>query len=290
MKRLCLLPLIVFQSLLLYSQDYTAQWPPIIQYGVDRLHKPALGRDSLRIASMSILPSKPERTEYIERWISRRGQVIHLIRDCHIDVIGCQRTIPEQIRDICRATDYRAALPAQDTLTLASARLAVLYDPGRLRLISSEFRSQSGAETDARNSPEGYTVAEFEDRTSGKKFCVFNCLLRHPAFAREAVAKIKELHQVRVVVTADLMAEIYEVVPKMIKSAGLKDSYAVTAYREGAVGTFHNFQNLKPLRRMDYVFVSPALRVSHYEAVDEAFQTLRPASDHVPVMADIVLK
>lgn len=295
-RRLCLAIVLSTCAMAgLLAQTAEPIWPPVLVYGADRLHKPQLGRDSLRVMSLSLLPSVPERDEYIERWVCRKDQVIHLMRDCHVDILGLQRPLPSQVALLTRSTGYAYAGETNaDTITAAGARFAILYNPSRFNLIASGTTAGDSVAanpmTGVKNTTEGYGWATLEDKAGKRRLLVFSCLLRSAHMARTMIADIKSrANGIPVIIAADLMAETFEPVPRILRTAGLADSFAVTAYRSGAIGTFHDFRHNNPIRRMDYVFLSPTLQVPHYEVVDEAFSTSRPSSDHLPVMVDISL-
>ena len=138
--------------------------------------------------------------------------------------------------------------------------------------------------------PHTCTWAKFKETDGGKTFYVFNTYLRTAEEAETLLQQTKKIAGKKpVIITADLFALQYKPAP-MVFRGKMKDSYDIALHKTGKVGTYHNFRILKPIRRMDYIFLSPHFIVNEYDTIDEELQTIRPGSDHLPVVVDLTIK
>ena len=89
------------------------------------------------------------------------------------------------------------------------------------------------------------------------------------------------------VLLGDLNAEPAEPPIAVLKASltDARDSSAVPAF--GPEGTFNAFDFHQPVRRrIDYIFVSPGVKVLKYAVLSDSRECRYP-SDHLPVLADM---
>ncbi len=285
MKKLLALFWIISSAILLNAQvveSVEAEWPRKIEPSKDIVSKEALGKDQIRIATYSILPETTPPQNRLERWKSRITQIRHLIKDCHIDIIGTQRAFSWQVSQLAKQCGY-STISKPDSIPHA-----ILYNPERLKLLSWGQMSLT-QENNYDGTPHSCTWAKFKEAEGRKTFYVFNAYLRT---AKEAEALLQQMKKIAknkpAIVTADLFAQQYKPAPAAIRGK-MKDAHDIALHRIGKDGTYHNFRTLNPIRRMDYIFLTPHFIVNEYDAVDEELKTIRPGSDHLPVVADLTI-
>lgn len=249
---------------------------------------PAVDKGRVRVASYSIMPETavPEAPEM--RWGQRRGQVAHILSDCHIDAVGTQRAMAWQLRQLTRDTPLRLASSETDTLRPAAASEAILYDTTRLELREwGQFRFAGQA---LGSESRGCAWARLRTRKGRREFFLFSVCMRTGVEAAMLADSVRRISGGKpAVVAADLFALSYAPVATRVKGIPLSDAYSAAQLRAGAMGTYHGFRTLQPRRRYDYVFVSPRVAVERYDVVDEELRNLRPGSDHMPVVVDLKL-
>ncbi len=286
MKKLLALFWIISSAISLNAQtagSEEAEWPRKIEPGKDIASKNALGKDQIRIATYSILPETTPPPNRLERWESRITQIRHLIKDCHIDIVGTQRAFSWQISQLAKQCGY-STVSKPDSIPHA-----ILYNPERLKLEAWGQISLTQENTYDKT-PHSCTWAKFKETEGRKTLYVFNACLRTAKEAETLLQHIKKIAKNKpATVTADLFAQQYKPAPAVIRKK-MKDAHDIALHRTGKDGTFHNFRTLNPIRRMDYIFLTPHFIVDEYDAVDEELKTIRPGSDHLPVVADLTIR
>ena len=289
-RLLCFIPAL-FVCLYIHAQTDNgndAQWPQPVDISKDIVKKPVLGKNQIRIATYSILPEQTPRENPLERWHSRIRQIKHILQDCNIDVAGTQRALHWQASQLAERSGYAIVGDEPDSLKPASSSQAILYNKQRAKLMNWGQFLFAGNTKRNEETRHGCTWACFKLTNGKKEFYVFNTLLRNKEEAGELMANAKKIAGTKpVVFTADLGGQMYKPAPKAIKDSGMQDTYLIPMLRLGKFGTFHNFQTLNPIQRFDYIYVSKHFIVNEYDAVDEELQTIRPGSDHLPVVVDL---
>ncbi len=286
MKKLLALFWIISSAVSLNAQiaeSEEAEWPREIEPSKDIVSKKQLGKDQIRIATYSIMPETTPPPNRLERWKSRITQIKHLVKDCHIDIVGTQRAFSWQISQLAKQCGYSTVSKPDSTPH------AILYNPERFKLkawgqISLTQENNYGA------TPRSCTWAKFKETEGRKTFYVFNACLRTAKEAETLLQQIRKIAKNKpAIVTADLFAQQYKPAPAAIRNK-MKDAHDIALHRIGKDGTYHNFRTLNPIRRMDYIFLTPHFTVDEYDAVDEELKTIRPGSDHLPVVADLTIR
>lgn len=269
--------------------EYVPEWPPEIEIFKDNVKKAPLGKNQIRVASYSIKPEVAPSDSRLENWQSRVKQVTHILRDCNIDIAGTQRAMYWQMAQVMKITGLATVGACSDSLNPAAASQAILYNPRRVEV--KEWGSISlSTQKEKENTPHACTWAKFRQIDGGKVFYVFNTLIRTTFEADSLLTIIRNTaKKTPVILTGDLGDQPYKPVPMRFKKAGYGDSYDKANYRAGKFGTFHDYRSKSPTRRHDYVFLSPDFTVDYYDVVDEELTTIRPGSDHMPVVTDLTI-
>jgi endonuclease/exonuclease/phosphatase family metal-dependent hydrolase len=236
-------------------------------------------------------------------WSQRKNWLADQVRFYGPTVLGIQEGLFTQVRFLDSSlVDYAYLGVGRDDGARGGEFSAVYYDTTRLELLRAGTFWLSP--TPDRPSV-GWDAAlericsygRFRDRVSGTPFWVFNTHFDHVGVAARAESvrlildRINTLNTSKdpVVLTGDLNLEP-AAAPIRWLSERLADTREVaTDLVFGPVGTFNGFQfDRAPTRRIDYVFVSPGVRVSRYAVLSDS-QELRYPSDHLPVWAEIYL-
>ena len=105
MKKVFALLFTVISTISLNAQvveSVEVEWPRKIESNKNIVSKNKLGKNQIRTATYSILPETTPPPNRLERWESRKTQILHLIKDCNIDIIGTQRAYSRQISQLAK--------------------------------------------------------------------------------------------------------------------------------------------------------------------------------------------
>jgi endonuclease/exonuclease/phosphatase family metal-dependent hydrolase len=260
----------------------------------------------LRVMTFNIRYDTP--SDSGNAWPYRRDWVAGLIRYHAPDAIGVQEALVHML------TDLDARLPefARVGVGRADGRArgefsAILYRRDRLQLIDSgtfwlsptpEVPGSKGWDTAIERIA---TWARFRDRRTGCRHLHLNTHFDHVGeeARRESARLIRRrlatlADGLPVIVTGDLNA-VPTSVPYRILTADaiggalspLRDAFS--ASRDGHYGptsTWTAFRAIEPGRRIDYVLVSPEVRVLTHAILPDSWDNRFP-SDHLPVIAAV---
>lgn len=260
----------------------------------------------LRVMSFNLRYDNPG--DGVNAWPNRKDWVAQLIRFHEADIIGVQEALLHQLTDL----DGRLAGFARVGVGRTDGRTrgefsAILYRSDRLRLLDSGTFWLS--ETPMAVGSKGWdtaieriaTWARFTDRTNGCTFVHLNTHFDHIGErARQESARLirRQLvalaHGGPTVMTGDLNAEPssvpYRVLTRDTVDAGgppLQDAFTISAAGHyGPTSSWNAFKAIEPNRRIDYVLVSPGVRVGTHAILPDAWDGRFP-SDHLPVIASL---
>lgn len=252
----------------------------------------------IKIASYNLRLDTP--SDSLNAWPLRKENVKALIQYHDFDIIGTQEGFHHQIKALSEMPGFAYFGAGRDDGKQAGEHSAILYKKDRFALIDSgnfwlrENPAEPGKGWDAVCCNRICSWAKFNDKSSGKKFYVFNVHFDHQGVVarRESgklmLSKIKEIAKdAPVVCTGDFNSTPQTEQIKTLSSY-LQDSYTATQMPPyGPVGTFTAFKFTAPMKeRIDYIFFSKDFAVKKYAVLTDAKEQRYP-SDHLPVVADV---
>jgi endonuclease/exonuclease/phosphatase family metal-dependent hydrolase len=262
--------------------------------------------DTVRVMSFNVRNRNARDGE--NQWGFRRHRVVGILRLQRADIFGVQEAMAEQVRDLhYELTDHDSFGQPRDGRA-GGERCTIFWD-------RTKFARVGGAtfwlsETPARPSRAWgaslrriCTWCEFRSKASGKTFFVFNTHFDHQsANARKRSAELvrQQIHDIAgphpVVLMGDLNCDGFSLpyaaltaLPAVPGSAGpLLDARVWSEHDFGPQGTWSGWDPAFIGSRIDYVFVKNAARVLQHAVVPHEWQG-RVASDHFPILAEVVL-
>lgn len=254
----------------------------------------------LTIATYNLRFNNPN--DGINAWPNRKEDVKALIRFHDFDIFGTEEGLIDQIRDLAEMTEYAYTGKGRDDGKEAGEHSAIFYKKDRFKLLASgdfwlsETPEVPGKGWDAKCCNRICSWAKFKDLRTKKQFYFFCAHFDHQGVvAREEsgklmVKKIREIAGNSPVISVGDFNSTPETVQIKEMQTILRDSYQVTETPPyGPVGTFNAFKFNAPLKhRIDYIFVSPGIRVLKYGVLTDSKEQRYP-SDHQPVMIQAIL-
>ncbi|HKK11965.1 MAG TPA: endonuclease/exonuclease/phosphatase family protein [Flavobacteriaceae bacterium] len=235
-------------------------------------------------------------------WTNRKPFFINLIKFHEPDIFGVQEAMPNQMKDMDNLlTEYNHVGVGRDDGKDEGEYSAIFYNKNKFKVLESSTFWLSETPDKVSMGWDAVcnricTYALFEEKTTGKKFWMFNTHFDHVGVearknsATLIIQKIKDINteHLPVILSGDFNMEDTHESIKFIKQY-LRDSKAVAKLVFGPSGTFNNFDFDKPVtRRIDFIFVSSGIRVDKYAVLSDSWDCKYP-SDHLPVFVKIEL-
>lgn len=267
---------------------------------------------SVNVMSFNIRYDNPNDGE--NAWSKRRALVAHTMQFHQAALVGLQEALKSQLDELSTLMPAYAWVGCgRDDGKEGGEYSAILYLKGRFELLASGTFWLS--ETPERAGSMGWdaaitriaTWARFKDRHSGKVFYHFNTHFDHVGErAREESAKLL-LEKIRslaaataVIVTGDFNAAetslpYQTLTGKPLGGVQKTEPLLFDARKKselqsfGPDYTFHGFGQAAERTRIDHIFVSTHFSVLRHAAISDACEG-RYASDHLPVLAEVVLE
>ena len=246
-------------------------------------------------------------------WSVRKDRVADYIKKNHIEVVGMQEVLHQQLEDLLDR------LPEYDYVGVGRTDGATKGEYSPVFFLKDKFEVlEKGnfwlSETPDVAGSKGWdaaleriaSYAKLKDKATGKVFMAVNTHFDHVGVvarresAKLIMRKIQEIVGTRpAVVTGDFnVTEADEAYSTMIsqqtdgKSSNRQmvkfyDAYHMTPNHTGTTYTFHNFCHIPPLKceKIDFIFITPTIRVSHSHI--EVPNPDAMLSDHNPHWADL---
>lgn len=238
-------------------------------------------------------------------WPNRHDNLSAQILFHGADIIGIQEALPNQVTDLAKALEeFKYIGEGRDgegrgeacNIFYRSERF-ILKETKTFWLSESPDKSSKGWDA---SYPRICTYALFKDKATKKSFWVFNTHLDHMGEVARTkgieliLAKIKEVNkkELPVIFMGDFNSEpdterIKSLKKRMFDSRALSENWPY-----GPKGTFNGFNHKEPVTKLiDYIFVSDEkkVEVKKYGVLCDMFD-LKYASDHLPVLVEILLK
>ena len=239
-------------------------------------------------------------------WKHRKTRVIKDIRRMKPDVFGLQEATPKQISDL-EVLGYRHIGHGRERNRKGEAT-PVFYDPRRFELVGGRtiwlsktprvFSLAAGADM-----PRVVTVGVFREKTSGREFVFASTHLHH---RNQRVCHMEQIRAVldelgphirrgmTVFLVGDFNSAPSGIAPRETAKV-LRDSYLVSEKKpvQPEPCTYHGYSSpgrRKSRRtgpRIDYIWVTPDVRVLRYESVNNFDERDLASSDHYPQLAEV---
>lgn len=259
----------------------------------------------IRVLSYNIRYNNPD--DGINAWPNRSDSVSDIIGvRVKPDIVGLQEVLKDQLDDLEeRLPAYASVGQGRDDGKDAGEFSPIFYRPDKFELIEndmfwlSETPDVPGSKSWDAAITRIVTWALFLEKETNQKFYVYNTHFDHRGeharlmSARMLVSRIVEIEEdIPVIVTGDMnvqeSSEVYSVFTE--KSVLLDARYVSKNGHQGPTTTSNNWEELRPPEsRIDYIFVRSVSNVVNHVILDDRYDGRFP-SDHLPVMADIVLK
>ena len=239
-------------------------------------------------------------------WAHRLPRMLKTLEELKFDIFGAQETVPEYIRDLTDQTAYQSIGHGREQDHGGEAT-PIFYRPDRLQALSDEtfwltetpeVFSRSWGTTCTRIG----TIGLFADKADGTKFLFANLHLQHKEMyecqknqLNVMLTRLREHYDrsLPVILTGDFNcapnAPAAELAASVFADARrCADKVSGTKYN-----TYHGYsrENVdNPAKRpIDYIFVSPGIRVESFDTVDNFDADGLASSDHFPVRAVVTL-
>jgi len=272
-----------------------------IAYGQQRS-----GERALRVMSFNIRYDEPR--DGVNAWPNRKTKVADVIRFHKADIVGVQEALLSQLRDLEKLLpDFAWCGVGRTDGKEAGEYSAILYNKSRFQLLEtntfwlSETPDRPGSMGWDAAYPRVVTWAKFKDRVSKKTFIHFNTHFDHrgeKAQKESAALILKKVGEIAgrfpFVLTGDLNvtedSEAYKTLKNGNSTTRLADAKYASAHGHfGGDSTFNEFKELQPGRKIDYIFVREGMLVTEHGVLSDRWNGLW-ASDHIPVIAEIVIR
>ncbi len=234
----------------------------------------------------------------IHAWSNRTSLVTGLLKKYSPDIFCLQEAEKSQVADVAdRLPEYVWKGKGRDNGQEKGEFCPVFYLPDRFENCAhgqfwlSDTPDTPGLGWDAECNRICSWV-KLRMKEFPNSFVVFNTHLDHRGVSarlhsavllKEKIAGIARQYDLPAILTGD-----FNDTPESCPIQSLKEQFYDSAVisetpAAGPAGTFNNFDRLSfPEKRIDYIFVSPGVRVIKYQVVTDQMDNLLP-SDHYPV-------
>lgn len=265
-----------------------------------QMHSAIAQHTVITVATYNLRYNTPQ--DGINAWPHRREAVKALVRYHEFDIFGTQEALADQIADLASMGEYGHVGVGRDDGKAAGEHSAIFFLKERFALQQhgdfwlSETPDRPSLGWDAKCCNRITSWARLRDGQTGKTFFVFSTHFDHEGVvARRESAKllVRRINEIAgespVICVGDFNATPGSE-PILTMQGALRDAYAVSlAAPYGPVGTYNGFKLDAPMiNRIDYIFVSPNVKVLRYAVLSDSVDGRYP-SDHHPVVARISL-
>jgi endonuclease/exonuclease/phosphatase family metal-dependent hydrolase len=231
-------------------------------------------------------------------WPQRRATVQALLRYHEVDIVGTQEGLIDQIEDLEAMGDYARVGVGRDDGARGGEHSAIFFRKSRFEALRhgdfwlSETPDRPSLGWDARCCKRLASWVELRDRQqAARSFYVFSVHFDHEGeVARRESARLLLQRIAQIAGSAPVFAlgdfnSTPETAQIRLMQASLRDAYLASETAPyGPLGTFNDFRIDAPMReRIDYIFVSPGIRVLKYGVLSDSLAGRFP-SDHHPVL------
>lgn len=273
--------------------------------------KASTEHDPLRVMSFNVLVAY--RLNVFKPWRWRRDAAAELIRSSGADLIGLQEPLRRQVDDLADRLGRHEWFGAGRLDGRFRGEFnPIFYRRSRLKLLDGDIfwlsrtpekPSRSWGAMRARIA----TWAKFRDRRTKEELFHFNVHFDHASWrhrTRSAQLLLDRVEQIAgqgsVVVTGDLNATMRSRAYRILTGGESGRHRAATALgdarelsKEAHLGPLGTYRGAGPPHktrlRLDYIMVTPGVKVLRHQAVLGSPPPRRFPSDHLPVLAELLL-
>lgn len=241
----------------------------------------------------------------LNNWEYRKDSVASFILNQDLDIVGMQEVLHNQLVDLkTRLPEYAEIGVGREDGKTKGEYAPIFFKKDRFEVLDNNtfwlsqypdsigFIGWDGACTRIA------TWAKMKDKQNGKIFMAINTHFDHVGTearrkgALLIIEKIKEIvGDQPAVLTGDFnvndSSEAYNTLTT--NSFVLKDAHKEAQTKEGVDYTFHNFGRIEPssCEKIDFIFITPNIKVSNSYIPEEAKQEGKFLSDHNPEVVQI---
>jgi endonuclease/exonuclease/phosphatase family metal-dependent hydrolase len=234
----------------------------------------------------------------VNNWANRKEKVAEVITSNNVDIAGLQEPWKDQIRDLKKLLpEYAWFGWSRDNGKSKGEFVPIFYKKDKIAVIEkgifwlSETPEKIGSKGWDVTYPRIVVWARFKEKLSGKEFYFFNTHLGGEIARFESAKllrnKIDEMTDgLPVIVTGD-----FNSVPDSPPyETMIEGNYKVAIEKNDELYTNYLFDgNDKDLKRIDYIFVSPRIKVLYHEIINKRIGKYYP-SDHLALKAEMELE
>lgn len=254
---------------------------------------------TINVATYNVRYDTPN--DGLNAWPNRKENVKALIRFHEWDIFGTQEGLRHQMNGIAELEEFAFIGKGRDDGGEKGEHSSIFYKKDRFKVLQSgdfwlsETPEKPGKGWDATCCNRICSWAKFRDLNTKKDFYFFNVHFDHQGVEARRQSgylmqkKIKEIAgNALTICTGDFNSTPETEQIKTMKSF-LSDCHDVAAQPPyGPEGTFNAFKfDAKMENRIDYIFVTPSIKVLKYGVLTDA-KSQRYPSDHQPVVAKVI--
>jgi endonuclease/exonuclease/phosphatase family metal-dependent hydrolase len=242
----------------------------------------------------------------VNNWDNRKEKVAEVITSNNVDIAGLQEPWKDQIRDLKKLLpEYAWFGWSRDNGKSKGEFVPIFYKKDKFTVVEkgifwlSETPEKIGSKGWDVKYPRIVVWARFKENLSGKEFYFLNTHLGGDIARFESAKllrnKIDEMADgLPVIVTGDFNSvpdsPPYETMINGNYKVGLVDAFHSAIDKNDEIFTNYLFDgNDKDLKRIDYIFVSPKIKVLYHEIINKRIGKYYP-SDHLALKAELVLE
>lgn len=278
-------------------------WLLLLGLGILMARPAAPDTAVLRVVSYNLRYDNP--ADGPNAWPYRIDRIAAFVRFYEPDVLGVQEALRSMLDSLqVRLPDYRWVGVGRTDGRDGGEFSAIFYRTDRLELLESRtfWLSPTPEVPGSRGWDAALericTWARFRDRRTGRTFFVFNTHFDHEG-TQARLESARLLHRViaehartaPVLLTGDFNTTEDTPPYRALTADGLLHDarYRAENGHYGPRTTWNGFERLVPGRRIDFIFVTADVRVLRHAILVDLDEQGRFASDHLPVLADVLL-
>lgn len=257
----------------------------------------------VRLATFNLRYDNP--ADSLNAWQYRKDSVCAFIREKQFDVLGMQEVLEHQLKDLLAClSGYASVGVGRDDGKTQGEYAPILYRTDKYDLLDSNtFWLCENPDSVGKLGWDAActriaTWAKLKDKATGKEFLMVNTHFDHVGTearrnsALLIISKIKEIAgDLPSILTGDFnVSEEWEAYKTITTNEFvLKDAWKIAGHTFGVNYTFHDFGRQPEVERekIDFIFVTPQVKILDAEVVSSALTDSTYLSDHNPHFADI---